>query len=68
MRYSTEGKKRCLTLWNSVKIAAACFIMHLTTLAWCFLFRNVGRPELTGVEVKLYGCLATMSSMLYNNG
>lgn len=35
--------KRCLTWWNSVKLAAACFIMHLTTLAWCFLFRNGGR-------------------------
>lgn len=68
MRYNIGGIKRCLTSWNSVKLAAACFIMHLTTLAWCFLFRNVGRLGLTGVEVKLYGSLATMSGMLYDNG
>lgn len=55
-------------MFNIVELAAACFIMHLTTLAWCFLFRGGGRLELIGVEVKLYGSLATMSSMLYDNG
>lgn len=60
--------KWCLTLWNPVKLAAACFIMHVTTSACCFLFRNGGRLGIIGVEVKLYGSLVTTSCMFYGIG
>lgn len=63
MRYKVGNHKE---MCNLVELAAACFIMHLTTLASCFLFRNGGRIGLIGVEVKLYGSLA--SCMLYDNG
>lgn len=60
--------KWCLTLWNPVKLAAACFIVHVTTSACCFLFGNGGRRGIIGVEGKLYGSLATASCMFYGIG
>lgn len=47
----------------------SCMLYHaFNNFSLVFLFRNGSRLRLIGVEVKLYGSLATMSCMLYDNG